>query len=218
MTEQIHIRTWQDDRLLAPHIKDILAQALSPVEGAEVADAVGLIIPFEHSAAGRIYVQPITDVILMEPKGPKRTRIMNLPKYNPRLVPLALCALELSTQGLPLSFLTDIAHEMNASDDVDQGFEIALFIDGAFVVPDDAQENLLEPLSWDKIYPSQSDIDRCARLITLPCASAHERLQMTPTLMAIHEIAMQIFPLRWNEEDPLQLPLNLADWRSPVLA
>lgn len=54
MTEQLHIRTFQDDRLLAPHIKDILAQALSPVQGPEVADAVALIIPFEHSAAGRI--------------------------------------------------------------------------------------------------------------------------------------------------------------------
>lgn len=154
----------------------------------------------------------------MEPKGLKRTRIMNLPNYNPRLVPLALCALELSTQGLPLSFLTDIVHEMNSSDDVDQGFEIAFFIEGAFIVRDDAQENLLEPLSWDQIYPSKSDIDRCARLITVPCTSAHERLQMTPTPMAIHEIAMQIFPLRWNEEDPLHLPLNLSDWRSPALA
>lgn len=218
MTEKLHIRTFQDDRLFAPHLKDILTHALVPVQAAEAADPVALIIPFEHSAAGRIYVQPIIEVILMGPTGPKRTRIMNLPKYNPRLVPLALCALDLSTQGLPLSFLTDIVHEMNPSDDVDQGFEIALFIDGAYVVPDDAQESLLEPLSWDQIYPSQSDIDRCARLVTLPCASAHERLHTTPTLMAIHEIAMQIFPLRWNEEDPLHLPPNLSDWRSLALA
>jgi len=202
MNKTYFVRAEPVSQLFNTGLEQILRDTVIATDTARDGDIVGLDLYLTYNADGMIYFFPFDTVIVREGGKFSTKRWASLAEDHPQRNGIALAFAQLAGKiaGICLQSTLD-----KMSDDEDtEHFSLGLLAGSvAYLMRNDFQENIIDPLSWEEYELSQDTIDNCLMLLIPDLDSSHARVAILPALSRAQEVILSIQPVVWNDTDPV---------------
>ncbi len=207
---QLHISAFEMLSLYVPEISRALGRFAKPHEAAHFGDPVGCEIQIYRDRDGETHITTPGSYIIKTDFGFVTRAWKMLDDSNPMRERIGLALLELALA------LENVVHRPGMEEAIDTlsssasggaYYALGMLPEGFYLIANDAQQRL-QTQSWDHAKPSQAMMNEIALLLWPDCASAHERLSLSPHMSHVQEVMLSLHQLSWAEKDPLPVAFS----------